>query len=90
MSGYRAAIRNIPHTRAGLAAIEKLRVPGMRNWARGRGAYRGHDEAHDLCKERATKFTLYQFRPFTWEQGYQYADYIRTETNGKIRLRIQA
>lgn len=95
---YRAAIRNIPHTRAGLAAIERLRVrPGHVNTVRGRGhRYMGGPGRNrpfdqDLPRELATHFTLYTVpsQPHR-EHRYQYADYVRTEPNGKIRLRCQA
>jgi hypothetical protein len=93
---YKAAITMIPHTRAGLRALDILKAygGGLRNKRHGRGARGSNGRwAQDLPFERSTHFTLYTWNPITpWNErgAYQRAEYVGTEPNGKIRLRVRA
>jgi hypothetical protein len=85
---YRASIKGIPNTRAGQRAYQVLRVKGLRNTKRGRGA-RGTRYHQSLPMERASHFTQYTYDPADHTiGGYQYCQYMGTDSNGKIRLRL--
>jgi hypothetical protein len=90
---YAAAIKGIPNSPNGLAAIEKLKVAGMTNWKRGRGHRWGHNTggyAQSLPAHLAGRFTLYTYpKDATGFKNYTKCRYIVTEPNGKIRLRME-
>jgi hypothetical protein len=100
MSLYRAAIRNWPHTPTALKALDQLRVKGIHTRMRARGSRAGGGTPHgfhqrpwdqDLPRERATHYTIYQVTPDDHTSyGYQRADYVGIDPNGKVRLRCTA
>jgi len=92
---YSACITMVPHTRAGLAAIDKLRGKGIHTTMRSRGCRAGGGTPagmrarpwdQDLPRERATHFSVYQKQPGQYTP-YQRGEYIGTEPNGKVRIR---
>ncbi len=96
---YSVVIRMVPHTAKGLAAIEVLRGKrgdGLLTRIRSRGHRHACGKLHnswhpyyqDLPRELATHFSVYQSQG-TGANGYVKCDYVGTDTNGKIRVRMQ-
>jgi hypothetical protein len=94
---YSACITNVPHTAQGLAAIARLRQRGVHTRMRGRGhRFTGdarnpyHPHYQDLPIELSARFSVYQTEPGNTVSGYQRAEFIKLENDGRVRLRCKA